>query len=364
MSSGFVPRLISKYATALSLGLTASVFVADLFTPLGVASGVVYTFAVLLALKAKAWWVGPAVAALCIALTVAKMGLAPDRGTTELWKVIANRGLAIFAIGMTTILGMMRRQSEGDRVRAEETMRAREAELARMGRLSMLGQVSAGLAHELNQPLAAICLQADVAAMAAAAGPIQPELAAALQEIAEQSQRAAEIVRAIRRMARSSGPGHDPVDLNAAVRTIVRLLEWQARRANVTVSLLLTDDPFPWTYGDPTQIEQVIFNLVQNGIEAASTQRDGPKIVQVETIAGTSDMVAIRVTDTGPGIAEPGRVFEQFYTTKSDGMGMGLAISQSIAAAHGGRIRAEQAPGGGAVFTAILPVRRQENAAA
>ena len=362
MSSGSGHSLSSSRPAGLSLGLVAAVFIADLFTPLGVASGILYTFAVLLALRAKPGWFAPAVAAVCMVLTLAKMGIAPDRGTTELWKVIVNRGLSLFAIGMTTILGVLRRRADADRVRAEAAMREQEAELARMGQFSTLGQVSAALAHELNQPLAAVCLQADLAAMVAAETPVRPELNETLQEIVEQSHRAAEIVRAMRRMARSVGPGSDPVDLNDAVRTIARLLDWQARRSGVEVIQLLADDPFPITHGDRTQIEQVIFNLLQNAIEAV-VRHDGPRIVQVETVTGHSDTLAIRVTDTGPGIVDGPRLFEQFYTTKPDGMGMGLAISRSIVESHGGRIRAAAAPGGGAIFTVLLPIRTQETVA-
>ncbi len=288
----------------------------------------------------------PAVAGLCGLLTVAKMGLVPERGTTEMWKVVANRCLALFAIGMTALLGVLRRRAEVERRRAEERLREHQADLAHMGRLSALGQVTATLAHELNQPLAAVCLQADMAArLAASNGQVQTELTAALAEIAEQSARAAEILRGVRRMARRTSLCRDAIDLNDAARGVVRLMEWQARRAGVAVHLRLAADRLETAFGDRTQIEQVLFNLIQNAIEATARLIDGPREVTVETVA-EAESVTVIVRDTGPGLADPGRVFERFYTTKPNGTGLGLAISRSIVEAHGGRLRAEPAVGG------------------
>jgi C4-dicarboxylate-specific signal transduction histidine kinase len=337
-------RLHTARPATLALALVATVFVVDLCLPLGVASAVPYTFAVLLALGAKPSWVGPGIAALCMVLTVAKMEIVPERGNTEMWKVIANRCLALFAIGMTTLLGLLRRQ-------AEAIARQHEADLARMGRLAVAGELATVLAHELNQPLAAVCLQADVAAHLA--GDASPELAAALGEVAEQSRRAAEIVRTMRRAVHRTEPERGPVDVSEAVSVVVRLLDWKARGAAVTVSVR-SAEPLPLTHGDRVQIEQIIFNLLQNAIEAVVARGDGPRTVLIET-ATEGDMVCVRVRDTGVGLADPARVFERFYTTKLDGMGLGLAISRSAAEVHGGRLTAK-AVEGGAEFTLALPV--------
>jgi C4-dicarboxylate-specific signal transduction histidine kinase len=342
-------RLLRAHPAGCALALVALVFAIDLCLPLGVASAVPYTFAVLLALTAKPPWVGPAVAALCMVLTVAKMEISPDRGTTELWKVIANRGLALFAIGMTTLLGILRR-------RAEVRNRQHEAELTRMARLAVAGELATVLAHELNQPLAAVCLQADLAAHAAPDGP--PELTAALGEVAEQSRRAAEIVRTMRRAFSRTGPERGPVDLSDAVGVVNRLLDWKARRAGVAVALRLP--PVPPTHGDRVQIEQIVFNLIQNAIEAVVARGDGPRVVHVET-DGDGETVFVRVRDTGVGLADAERVFERFFTTKPDGMGLGLAISRSTAEAHGGRLTARSVEGG-AEFTLALPAFREETA--
>ena len=344
-------RQLASHPAALSLALVAAVFGIDLCLPLGVASAVPYTFAVLLALPAKPGWVGPAVAGLCMVLTVAKMEIVPERGTTELWKVLANRGLALFAIGMTTLLGLLRRRAEGK-------VRQQEADLARMGRLAAAGEVATVLAHELNQPLTAVCLQADLAAHLGADVLDRPELAAALAEVVGQSRRAAEIVRSMRNAARRGDTGREVVDLNDAVRTVARLLDWKARRAAVAVRTRFAD-PLPPVYGERVLLEQVAFNLLQNAIEAVAARGDGPRTVQIET-AAEGDMVVVRVRDTGVGLADPERVFERFYTTKPDGMGLGLAIGRSVAEAHGGQLRAKAVPGG-AEFTLALPAYREEH---
>ena len=125
----------------------------------------------------------------------------------------------------------------------------------------------------------------------------------------------------------------------------------------MTVTLRLAD-PLPPTHGDRVQLEQVIFNLLQNAIEAVVARGDGPRTVQIETGAA-GDMVFVRVRDTGIGLVHPERVFERFYTTKPDGMGLGLAISRSAAEAHGGRLTA-RAVEGGAEFTLALPAYREE----
>lgn len=342
-------RFFAAHPAALSLALVATVFAVDLCLPLGVAAAVPYTFAVLVALGAKPRWLGPAVAALCMALTVAKMEIVPERGNTEMWKVIVNRCLALFAIGMTTLLGLLRR-------RAEERNRQHEADLARMARLAVAGELATVLAHELNQPLAAVCLQADIAAHLAA-GADSSELNAALGEVSEQSRRAAEIVRSIRRTVRRAEPEREAVDLNELVQVVVRLLDWKARRAGVTVHARLVD-PFPRTHGDRVQLEQVVFNLLQNAIEAIVARGDGPRTVRIET-AATAETVCVSVRDTGIGLPDAERVFERFYTTKPDGMGLGLAISRSAAEAHGGSLTAK-AVAGGAEFTLLLPACREE----
>lgn len=349
------PQPLLTRPAVLSLSLTATVFAVDLALPLGVAAAVPYTFAVLLALKSPVRWFAPAVAALCCVLTLAKMGLVPERGTTELWKVVVNRCLALFAIGMTTFLGLRRRQAEADRAAAEAKTREHLADLARMGRLTTAGQLATGLAHELNQPLAAVCLQAELAERQAVEGSPPTELLPVLREITEQGRRAADIVRSLRRMLRREEPAPVPVDMGDVVRAVARLIDAPARRASVDLRLDLA--AVSAVSGDRVQLEQVVYNLLQNAVDAVAAAA-GPRVVTVSA-APVARYVVVTVRDTGPGFApadEP-RLFERFFTTKPDGMGMGLAISRSIVEAHGGSIRAGRAPGGGAEFAFSIPTR-------
>ncbi|OWK46407.1 sensor histidine kinase [Fimbriiglobus ruber] len=355
------PGSLRPYRPAiLSLLLVGVVFVVDLNLPLGVASAVPYTFAVLLAVNAPFRWFGHAVAAGCVVLTIAKMEIVPERGTTEMWKVIVNRALACFSISMTLFLGVLRRRAESRRARAEERAQAHMADLARLGRLTTAGQLATGIAHELNQPLTAVCLQAEMAERFAALGDDGREsLFECLREIADQSQRSAEIVRTLRRSLRREPPTPAAVDLAEVILSVVRLIDWQIRRADAELQLHFMAG-LSVVIGHRVQLEQVVMNLVQNAIEAIADRNDGPRVVRIETAADGPARVAVTVSDTGIGLPMSGadQVFERFFTTKSDGMGMGLAISRSIVEAHGGRLVARSGVEQGAVFMFSLPVER------
>ena len=352
-------RVPEQHAVLLSLTLAAIVFAVDLTLPLGVASAIPYTFAVLVALKAPARGFAPGLALVCCVLTIVKVIVLPERGSTELWKVVANRLLALFAIGMTAFLGMKRRRADERRQAAEEQTRLHLSDLAHMGRLQTAGQLAAALAHELNQPLAAVSLQAEIATHLIH----KPEarnteiLGAALAEITEQSQRAAAIVRALRAMVQKAEPKQTPVDVNDIVQQVERLMATQAKRAGVRLELCLS--PTPPVLGDRIQLEQVLLNLVQNALEAVQAADAPPRLVQVEA-KPEADCVMVAVCDSGVGLAaaEVERVFERFYTTKPTGMGMGLGISRSIIEAHGGRLWAAPNPTRGATFTFTLPILR------
>jgi len=160
-------------------------------------------------------------------------------------------------------------------------------------------------------------------------------------------------------MIRSEPPAITPVDLTEVVRTVARLLEPHALRAAADIRLDLA--AVPLVSGDRVQLEQVVFNLLQNAVEAVEAIPDGPRRVIITTATDDAGLVAVSVRDTGIGLPAGAeiRVFERFFTTRREGIGMGLAICRSIVEAHGGRIAVLRVPGGGAVFTVELPVVRE-----
>ena len=352
-------QFVHGHAVALSVLLLSLVFVVDAILPLGVASAVPYTFAVLLALKARSPRFGVWIAIVCCVLTIAKLGWFPERGTTELWKVVTNRCLAVFAIGMAALLGVQRRRADDQRQQAEAQMRLHLSDLAHLGRLKTAGQLATSLAHELNQPLAVVSLQSEIATQLIQQDGALPRdaLQSALREITEQSQRAGAIVRSLREQVRKPEPLRSTVALNDVVQDAVRLIEPQAERAGVTILSKLAES-LPPILGVSIQLEQVLLNLMQNAIEAVTADESGPRVVQVETRCDDAQQITVSVHDTGVGFApdEAERVFERFHSTKPHGMGLGLAISRSIVEAHGGRLWGSLNSDRGATFTLTLPV--------
>lgn len=357
-------QFVVGHAVGFSFLLLCLVFVVDAILPLGVASAVPYTFAVLLALKARSRQFGVWIAVVCCVLTFAKMGLFPDRGTTELWKVITNRCLAVFAISTSALLGVQRRRADERRQQAEAQMRLHLSDLAHLGRLKTAGQLATSLAHELNQPLAAVSLQSEIATQLVQQNGALPRdaLLSALEEITEQSQRAGAIVRSLREQVRKPEPLRSTVAINDVVHDAIRLIEPQAERAGVTLQSKLAEH-LPPVLGDSIQLEQVLLNLIQNAIEAVTAAAAGPGHVQVETCNGDATQITVRVKDTGVGLApdEAEQVFERFHSSKPHGMGMGLAISRSIVEAHGGRLWGSPNPERGATFTLTLPIFRSSS---
>jgi C4-dicarboxylate-specific signal transduction histidine kinase len=200
--------------------------------------------------------------------------------------------------------------------------------------------------------------------------PVRAELADALKEIAAQSARAGEIVRSVRRLARRGTPGTDRVRVDEVVASAVALLDWQARRVGAVVRVT-PGGPAAVVNADRVQVEQVLVNLVQNALDAVAGRPDGTREVAVEVSppapraeseparGAGGDLVTVRVTDSGPGGFDPARLFEPFYTTKQDGLGLGLAISRGIVETHGGKLSATRTPAG-TEFAFTLPVARED----
>jgi PAS domain S-box-containing protein len=228
-------------------------------------------------------------------------------------------------------------------------------DLTHVSRVTTMGEMAAALAHELNQPLTAILSNAHAGEryLTQAAPPLG-EIREILQDVIGDARRAGEVIQRLRGLLRKEETRFLPLDVNQVIREIAALVHTDTVLRNVVIDLDLAPD-LPRVRGDRVQLQQVLLNLVLNGMEAMGPHGEGRRIV-VRTLQ-TEGAVRIAVRDQGPGI--PGDqlsgIFETFYTTKPDGMGMGLAISRSIVEAHGGRIWAENNPDRGATFSFTLP---------
>lgn len=238
-----------------------------------------------------------------------------------------------------------------------ERARTLEAQIAQAGRISAMGEMTTTLAHELNQPLAAIVNYAKGGIRRLRFGGMsQDELFTVFERIATEGNRSAEILRRLRDFVGKRRALHLPRDVNRIVREAVTLAELKARQKGVTIRLELSDDVAP-VLADAIQIQQVVVNLVHNAIEAIDDAGWRRRDVVVETRPNARSGVDVTVRDTGPGFHINGveRMFEPFVSTKRGGMGLGLSISRSIVEAHGDQLRAMPSPDGGAMFTFTLP---------
>lgn len=243
-----------------------------------------------------------------------------------------------------------------ERVQAQEMLARVQAEFAHAARVSMLGELTASIAHEVNQPLAAIATNA-------AAGlrwlnrpePDLDEVRGLAARIGEDARRAADIIARVRNMAAHKAPERIMLSLNGVIEEAALFLRHELQAHSVVLWLDLARD-LPPIMGDRTQLQQVIVNLALNAIQAMQAN-DGPRRLALKSDR-VGDTVVVAVDDTGPGITagNAAQLFESFFTTKANGMGMGLPICRSITEAHGGLIRASNRAGGGASFTVTLPI--------
>lgn len=227
-----------------------------------------------------------------------------------------------------------------ERKRAEEALRQREAELAHMARLATLWELTGGLAHEINQPLYAISNYGQGAARRLRDGTMDRDgLIRVMEQIAGEAHRASRIIARLRQLVSKRSPRRSTTQLNRLIRDCLALLQPELDRHQITVQLDL-DDALPPVLADSVQIEQVILNLIRNAAEALQNVARGRRLIEIATRLDPDGAVGVVVADTGPGLAEanPERLFDAFYTTKDDGLGMGLAISRTIIQSHGGRI--------------------------
>ncbi|TMA82359.1 MAG: GAF domain-containing protein, partial [Deltaproteobacteria bacterium] len=242
------------------------------------------------------------------------------------------------------------------RKQAEEALRKSQGELAHVTRVMTMGELAASIAHEVNQPLAAIVTNGSACLRwLMGDSPNLDEARKTARRVIHDGNRASDVISRIRALVRKTDPEKAQLDINQAVQEVVNLTEHEAVRKGVALRTELVGD-LPFVLGDRVQLQQVILNLIMNGVEAMSSVGDRPRELLVRSRQHESDQVLVAVQDSGIGIDSQNldKIFNPFYTTKSQGMGMGLAISRSIVENHGGRLWALPNDGPGATFQFTL----------
>ena len=269
------------------------------------------------------------------------------------------------------------KRAENERKRAEEAVQKAQAELAHVTRVAALGELTASIAHEISQPLAAVVTNANASLRwLSRDSPNLAEACEAIRRIIRDGNRAGDVISRTRALFKKAGTTKERLDINEAIKEVLILAQSEVQRNRVSLETQLVDD-LPPIMGDRTQVQQVMLNLLINAIEAMSGVGEGPRELWLSSekfveVAGESEgtdadraladaectHVMITVRDSGPGVDPKGldRLFDAFYTTKPQGMGMGLAISRSIIEAHGGRLWAMANASRGAVFRFTLPI--------
>lgn len=244
-----------------------------------------------------------------------------------------------------------------ERLRAEEALRNAQAVLARVDRLTTMGELAASIAHEVNQPLMAVVTNADTCSRWLAQDPPDlDEARQAAERTVNAGHRAADIIRSIRTLARKSTPEMTRLDVSPAIAEVLTLTRGELQRHDVLLETELISGLKP-VLGDRSQLQQVILNLIVNAIETMTADIHHPRVLRVSCRMAQPDEVLIAVSDTGTGLdaTNADRIFDAFFTTKPEGMGMGLSICRSIVEAHGGRLWASPNLPRGSVFQFTLP---------
>jgi two-component system sensor kinase FixL len=239
----------------------------------------------------------------------------------------------------------------------EALMRQHQTRLARVSRLSMAGEMASALAHELNQPLTAI------AAYGRGCGRLlskfTPDVSLAregIEHVVQQAERAGAIIARLRDFVQNGPTNRTTIEVGELIKTSLNLVQPEIKQNEVDIRVRLAPN-LPTVLGDPTQIEQVIINLVQNAIEAIASVNSKNRVIEIVARMSDAALIQIEVADSGPGVPDEiaSHLFDPFISSKSDSMGLGLSISRTIIEAHGGQLSLTQNPGGGALFVFTLP---------
>jgi NO-binding membrane sensor protein with MHYT domain len=267
--------------------------------------------------------------------------------------------LALAVAGITfALLAFASIVSVSEQKRAEDALRSAQADLARINRVTTMGELTASLAHEVNQPIAAAVTDAQACLSWLERNPPDVEEArACVQSIVEEASRAAEIVSRIRLLFQKGTPRREPIDVNDVIREMIVLLRHEAKRHAISIREELAPD-LPPVSADRVQLQQVVMNLITNSIDAMKDV-DGARALTIKSQCGEPGQLTVCVSDTGVGLPaeQADQIFRAFFTTKAHGTGMGLSISRSIVESHNGRLWAADNGSRGASFHLTLPAK-------
>jgi len=283
-----------------------------------------------------------------------------EKQRVHLEELVANRTQELSSINEQL------RKEISEREQAEEIARQHQERLAHVARINTVGEMASGLAHEINQPLAAIatytqgCLH-----RLRQAGEDPQKLMPILEQIIVQAQRAATIVQHLRNFVTKGKPHREPTDITQVVRRAVSLVRGEILSNGIELDIL-QDATLPLVNADAIQVEQVLLNLLRNAIDALAEMKEGRKEMKIMLDCCEDGEISVTISDTGPGFSDDAsdKLSSPFFSTKPDGMGLGLAISTTIIEDHGGRLSHEVNDAGGATFRFTLPTngRRRSQA--
>jgi signal transduction histidine kinase len=269
---------------------------------------------------------------------------------------LSNPSSSYLRFGVFLVAALAAHQLIETRRRIETALRSTQARLSRATQIATVAELAASIAHEISQPLSAVVANGHACTQWLSAEP--PNVAnakAAAERVVRDGKDAGDVVRHIRALFRKNALEKIDLNINEVIEEVLRLIHSEAARRRIIVEADL-EKKLPPTLGDRVQLQQVIFNLLLNGIEAMDAVIDRPRRLSIRSQLQSPDAILVEVRDSGTGIADPEKVFEAFYTTKETGMGMGLAICRSIVEAHGGRLGIKPSHSSGTTLFFTLPL--------